>query len=147
MPITSVTELPFNRFLCLQSVAEPLYLLRLPGGGQYLNYLGTVHAGALIALAEAASAEFLLRRFGSREDVVPVVRCLDSKFRKFAHGAVVSTAHADPRTLAQLDVGPAAKGRALILVAVELYDEFGTHALSASVEWFIQRLNPNEPSV
>jgi hypothetical protein len=34
----------------------------------------------------------------------------------------------------------AAKGRALVSVAVELHDESGAHALSATVEWFIVRV-------
>lgn len=33
----SVTELPFNRFLGLESSPDPAQLLRLPSGPQYLN--------------------------------------------------------------------------------------------------------------
>jgi hypothetical protein len=140
----SVTELPFNTFLGIQRPATSAQLLRLPSGGQYLNHLGTVHASALLALAEASSGEFLLRRFGSSDGVVPVVRRIEAKFRKPANGAVASTAGATPEALAQLDADLLARGRALIPIAVELHDESGTHALSASVEWFIQRLNPDE---
>ena len=142
----SVTELPFNRFIGIEAASDSVQLLRLPSGGQYLNHLGTVHASALLALAEASSGEFLLRHFGSSDGVVPVVRRIEAKFRKPANGAVASTANAAPETLAQLDADLAAKGRALISIAVELHDESGAHALSASVEWFIQRLNPNERS-
>jgi acyl-coenzyme A thioesterase PaaI-like protein len=132
----SVTELPFNKFLGLEadSIGERL---RLPAGSQYLNHLGTVHASALLALAEAASGEFLLRHFGSTDGIVPVVRRFESKFRKPAHGAVIATATASAGALTQLEPSLAAKGRALITIAVELHDETGTHVLSASVEWFI----------
>ena len=140
----SVTELPFNRLIGIQTASDSAQLLRLPPGGQYLNHLGTVHASALLALAEASSGEFLLRHFGSSVGVVPVVRHIEAKFRKPANGTVVSTAHVAPDALAQLDADLAAKGRALIPITVELHDESGTHALSASVEWFIQRLKPNE---
>ncbi|MGC3969146.1 MAG: YiiD C-terminal domain-containing protein [Pirellulales bacterium] len=136
----SVTELPFNTFLGLEDVADSTRLLRLPTDGRYLNHLGTVHAGALLALAEASSGQFLLRHFDSAEGVVPVVRHLEAKFRKPANGAVESTAAASNVALAKFDADLAAKGRALIAIAVELYDEAGTHALSATVEWFIQRL-------
>ena len=142
----SVTELPFNNFIGIQTASESGQLLRLPPGAKYLNHLGTVHASALLALAEASSGEFLLRHFGSSAGVVPVVRRIEAKFRKPANGAVASTASATPDALKQLDTDLAAKGRALILIAVELHDESGTHALSASVEWFIQRLNRNERS-
>lgn len=135
----SVTELPFNSFLGLQPATGEGRLLRLPAGGQYLNHLGTVHASALLALAEASSGEFLLRHFGSSDGVIPVVRRIEAKFRKPAQGAIESTATATPDALAQLQADLTAKGRALIPVAVELYDEAGTHALSASIEWFIAR--------
>ena len=137
----SVTELPFNSFLGIQSAPDSAQLLRLPSGGQYLNHLGTVHASALLALAEASSGEFLLRHFGVTDSIVPVVRRIEAKFRKPANGAVTSKASAAPEALAQLAADLAAKGRALISVAVELHDESGTHALSASVEWFIQRIS------
>ena len=139
----SVTELPFNSFLGIQISTEPSQLLRLPSGEQYLNHLGTVHASAQLALAEASSGEFLLRHFGSTDGLVPVVRRLEAKFRKPANGAVTSIASATPESLARLDAELASKGRSLIPVTVELHDESGAHTLSATVEWFIQRLPTN----
>ncbi len=137
----SVTKLPFNRFIGLQPAASTEKLLQLPASGNYLNHLGTVHASALLALAEASSGEFLLQHFGGSDGLVPVVRRLEAKFRKAANGAVTSTASATPEALAQLQTDLSAKGRALIAVSVELQDASGTHALSATVEWFIQRLS------
>ncbi len=136
----SVTELPFNSFVGIQAARENGRLLQLPAGGQYLNHLGTVHASALLALAEASSGEFLLRHFGSTDGVVPVVRRLEAKFRKPANGAVTSKVSAAPEALEQLTADLAAKGRALITIQVDLHDETGAHALTASVEWFIQRV-------
>jgi acyl-coenzyme A thioesterase PaaI-like protein len=140
--IQSVVDLPFNRFIGLEPATDESKLLRLPIGDQYLNHLGTVHASALLALAEASSGEFLLRHFGSSEGVIPVVRRLDSKFRKPAHGAITSAANTTPEALSSLDADLAAKGRALIPIVVELHDESGAHVLSATVEWFIQRFSP-----
>src|SRR5437762_13509668 len=100
----SVTELPFNRFLGIETASDPAQLLRLPAGAQYLNHLGTVHASAQLALAEASSGEFLLRHFGSTDGIVPVVRRLEAKFRKPANGAVTSIASATPESLAKFDV-------------------------------------------
>lgn len=143
----SVTELPFNSFLGLQIASEPSQLLRLPSGEQYLNHLGTVHASAQLALAEASSGEFLLRHFGSTDGIVPVVRRLEAKFRKPANGTVTSSASATPESLAQLDAELSVKGRCLIPVSVELHDESGAHTLSATVEWFIQRLSANDKNI
>lgn len=141
----SVTELPFNSFLGIQAAPETDRLLQLPAGGQYLNHLGTVHAGALLALAEASSGEYLLRHFGSSAGLVPVVRRMEAKFRKPANGAVSSQGSASAEALAQLGTDFTAKGRALIEINVDLHDESGAHALTATVEWFIQRLEPASP--
>ena len=135
----SVTELPFNAFLGLEASADPTQLLRLPAGSHYLNHLGTVHASAQLALAEASSGEFLLRHFADSDGFVPVVRRLDAKFRRPAQGALTSTASAADSALEQLTVDLARRGRALISVTVHLHDEAGGHTLSAEVEWFIQR--------
>lgn len=134
-----VTELPFNRFLGIQPASDVAYLLQLPSDSKYLNHLGTVHAAAQLALAEASSGEFLLRHFGSAEEFVPVVRRVEAKFRKPANGSIASTASASPDALARLDVELASKSRSAISIAVEVYDQLGTHTLSATFEWFIQR--------
>jgi len=136
----SVTELPFNNFIGIQSPDSPDRLLRLPSDGRYLNHLGTVHASAQLALAEASSGEFLLKHFGSAKGIVPVLRRMEAKFRKPANGAVTSSAGARAESLAQLDEELSSKGRALISISVDLHDESGAHTLSATFEWFIQRL-------
>ena len=136
---TSVTELPFNSFLGIQTGGDSAHVLRLPSGRQYLNHLGTVHASAQLALAEASSGEFLLKYFGSTQGLVPVVRRMEAKFRKPANGSIISTVSATPESLAQLDVELSSKGRAAIPISVELHDESGAHTLSAIFEWFIQR--------
>lgn len=141
MKMQSVTELPFNRFIGLQTVPEPPHILRLPAGAQYLNHLDTVHASAQLALAEASSGEFLLRHLGSADGLVPVVRRLEAKFRKPANGAITSTVTTLPETLDQLRADLAAKGRVLISIAVEVRDESGAHTLSATVEWFITMMS------
>ncbi|WP_395749834.1 PaaI family thioesterase [Prosthecobacter sp.] len=141
----SVTSLPFNTFLGLEPApsSDPAHLLRLPAGPQYLNHLGTVHASAQLALAEASSGEFLLRAFGPDSGVIPVVRRLESKFRKPANGPLISTVTTPPEVLDQLRADLAAKSRAIVSITVELHDESGAHTLSATVEWFITTANPS----
>ena len=140
---TGVTELPFNNFLGIAPASDGAHLLQLPSGNQYLNHLGTVHAAAQLALAEASSGEFLLRHFGSADDLVPVVRRVEAKFRKPANGRIVSIASATPEALARLDAELSSKGRSVISITIEIYDQSGTHTLSATFDWFIQREKKN----
>ena len=140
----SVTELPFNAFLGIQHGASAAEVLRLPDSPNYLNHLGTVHASAQLALAEASSGEFLLRHLGSADGLVPIVRRLQAKFRHPARGCLVSAATVAPGALDLISADLARKGRALVSVAVELHDESGAHTLSAEIEWFIRRSAPND---
>ena len=142
----NITELPFNAFIGIQTAAGASELLCLPAETRYLNHLGTVHASAQLALAEASSGEFLLRHLSSADGLVPVVRRLHAKFRQPASGALVSTASVAPEALERLTADITRKGRALVTVAVELHDESLAHTLSAEVEWFIQRATPNVPN-
>lgn len=134
----TVLDLPFNQFIGLQSAAAP-HLLSLPAGGQYLNHLGTVHASALLALAEASSGEWLLQNLKGMEGIIPVVRRMESKFRKPAVGGVRSTVNMAQEEVVALKDTLESKGRALIEILVELHDDSGQHVLSATVEWFITR--------
>ena len=135
--MNTVTDLPFNRLLNLQTAGDSAKLLQLPEGGQYLNHLGTVHASALLALAEASSGEFLLRSLGGMDGLLPVVRRIEAKFRKPATGVIQSVASVREGALDALQTGLATKGRGLISVNVELHDDSCAHVLSATVEWFI----------
>ncbi|TAJ95310.1 DUF4442 domain-containing protein [bacterium] len=135
-----VTSLPFNRFVGLEKAPKGSgFLLSLPGSPNYLNHLGAVHASAQLALAEASSAEFLLRRFGDVAGMVPVVRRLEAKFRKPASGRISSKASADEGELAKLMADLKARGRGLISVSVEIVDENQVVAMTAVVEWFIAK--------
>ena len=136
----SVTTLPFNTLLGIERATGEGELLRLPAGAQYLNHLGTVHASAQLALAEASSGEFLLRHLGATDGLIPVVRRVQAKFRQPANGALVSAARLASGTLEQITEDLAGRGRALVTVKVELHDSSGAHTLSAEFEWFIQRV-------
>jgi len=133
-----VTAIPFNRFLGLRADGATL---TLPADPNYQNHVGTVHAGAQFALAEAASGQWLLSHFGAEAaGNRAVVRHADVKFRRPATGEL--TAHADAaldeveRFLDTLS----RRGRAAIEVHVRLLDAEGSVTLEASFEWFAQRV-------
>src|SRR6476659_5020816 len=118
-----ITELPFNRFIGLEQAGQDSSaLLSLPEGPQYLNHLGTVHASAQLALAEATSGEFLLRVLGEAPGLLPVVRRLEAKFRRPANGALTARASADEETLRSIPSELQRRGRTTISVVVEVSD-------------------------
>ena len=134
-----VTQLPFNRLIGLESSADDGLLVSLPDGPQYANHLGTVHAAALLAVAEAGAGAFLARRLGGETGLVPVVRRLESKFRRPARGRVSARAAVAPQEVARWSAELATRGRVSAAVPVEVVDQAGTVVMSAVVEWFISR--------
>lgn len=135
-----VTQLPFNRLIGLARSDKDGALLALPADDRYTNHLGTVHASALLSLAEASSGEFMLREFSSLGfDVLPVVRRLEAKFRKPAMSAVYASVTADQEKRGEFIATLATRGRALFEVQVDIHDASGTHAFSATVEWFVAK--------
>ncbi|MEK6258662.1 MAG: YiiD C-terminal domain-containing protein [Planctomycetota bacterium] len=134
-----VTQLPFNRLLGLKPAdVDSEFLVILPEGPQYLNHLGTVHAGALLAVAEAASGALLLLRLGGDSaGFIPVVRRLEAKFCRPATGRVSARALVAPEEAARWASELAGRGRVLAAVPVEVVDAGGAVVLSATVEWFI----------
>lgn len=134
----SVTTLPFNRHVGLQKSSTGEGLLELPSGEQFLNHIGTVHAGAQLTLAEACSGEFLLKALANETGVVPVVRYVEAKFKKPANGRITARINAKTSIDESL-VELATKGRCLLTVHVDVYDEQGQHSLSSSFEWFVAR--------
>lgn len=135
-----ITGLPFNRFVGIERSAAEGAVLGLPADARYANHLGTVHASALLALAEATSGECLISGLGDLGfDVVPVVRRIEAKFRRPAEGAVHSKLGDTGDSILKLRQALSAKGRSLISIPVDVFDASGTHALAAKVEWFVQK--------
>ncbi len=135
-----VTAIPFNRFLGLETAPpDSGFLVTLPGSPDFTNHLNTVHAGALLAVAEAGSGAYLLKNLGDDSGYLPVVRRMESKFRKPAYGRISSRASVASGQLEQAAAELKEKGRALITVSVDVVDEKGVTALSSEVEWFVAR--------
>jgi acyl-coenzyme A thioesterase PaaI-like protein len=133
-----VTQLPFNRLVGLEPAAgDGGFLVSLPDGPQYTNHLGTVHASALLAVAEAGSGAFLVRQFGGGEGFVPVVRRLEAKFRKPGRGRISARCPVGVQEVQRWSAELAARGRVLAPIPVEVVDTDGVIVLSAVVEWFI----------
>jgi acyl-coenzyme A thioesterase PaaI-like protein len=135
-----ITDLPFNAFIGLIPSKRAGYALSLPADPNYANHLGTVHASALLALAEATSGDYLLTRFPEIAfEVVPVVRRLEAKFKKPAIGELYALATAADTSRVEFIATLTTRGRALLAIDVEVHDSAANPVLAVTAEWFVAK--------
>jgi len=135
------TELPLSQVLGLQEApAGAPHLLELPLGERTRNHLGTMHAAAQFALAEAASAAALQRAFPDWEDrVMAVVRGARLKYRRPGTGPLHAWAGMDAAAQAQLAADLATRSRAAATVQVELRGADRAVVFVGEFDWFFSR--------
>ena len=136
-----VTQIPFNKFveICYSNQDEEILQLRF--NSNMKNHLGTFHASAQFALAEAASGFSLQRYFSHLADsAVPVLRKADIKFKKPAESDIFAKAcigvEAKEKFLQQFEK----KGRSILAVPVEVLDSNNTITMAGTYEWFVQKI-------
>lgn len=116
------------------------HLLEMPFTPPLHNHLGTVHAAAQFALAEAASAECLQRNFGGAVGpVFAIVRGAEIKYRKPATGDLLAYGQPDEETQRDLLNGLDRHGRAWAVILIDLKDRAGTLTFHGKFVWFISR--------
>ncbi len=138
-----ITEIPFNKFIEIKSNEEDD-----DDAGLYLefkddlkNHLGTFHASAQFALAEACSGLSLLKNFPHLENcVVPVLRKSEVKFKKPASSDITAIAEITPEQKDQFERQLDKKGRASLAVIVDVTTQDGTVTMTGTYEWFVQKL-------
>lgn len=134
------TDLALNRALgIVDAPAGAAHLLEMPLSDAVANHLGTMHAAAQFALAEAASAACLQRDFPDVQDVFAVVRGAQVKYRQPARSDLLAFAEPDTFTREHLRSDLASRTRVAASVKVELKDRAGTLTLVATFDWFIAR--------
>jgi len=135
-----VTKLPFNNFIGLKASDREGFLLMLENRSEYRNHLDTVHASALFSLAEASSGHFLLTEFSGLTGIAPVVRKVETKYRKPATSKVFSKAKFQEieknEALEMLNQ----KGRTTLKVEVSLFDEANVQVMQSVFEWFVAKV-------
>ena len=135
----NVTQLPFNNFIGLKMSNKAGFLLMLEDRSEYRNHLNTVHASALFSLAEASSGHFLLNEFSELTDIVPVVRKVETKYKKPATGVVFSKAKFLETEKNEVFETLRERGRALLKVEVSLFDENEVLIMQSVFEWFVTK--------
>lgn len=138
-----VLEIPFNKFIGLKKAeAKDNYLLKLESDERYLNHLGTIHASALFALAEASSGEYLLNQFeGYALNVIPVVRKVEVKFSKPANGTVYSKASIIEPGIGEILEELKTKHRVIIKVKVDIYNDDSERIFTSIFDWFLTSIS------
>ncbi len=136
-----ILSIPFHRFLNIEkSPVEEGYIFRMEEHPEHLNHLGTLHACAQLALAEASSGEFLLQQFGRLKDsVIPVIRKTEVKYSKPANGTLHSKASYNTGSQEEYLKEYLTKNRCFIPVRVELFDSSNSRTASAVFHWFLTK--------
>jgi len=137
----NITEIPFNKFIEISTGGEDGSSLFLEFKDNLKNHLGTFHASAQFALAEACSGYCLQKQFPHLENaVIPVLRKSEVKFKKPASSTIRAKSEIAPEDRAYFEHQLEKKGRASIQVAVDIVTCDGTVTMSGSYEWFVQKI-------
>lgn len=118
-----ITQLPFNSHVGIMRASKKDCLLMLSTRDCLKNHLGTIHASALFALAEATSGEFLIRSRGNRTEIGGVVRRNSSKYSAPAGGDVFSKVKTPTSIIEAAIEVVDVRGKSLVDIEVDLVDE------------------------
>ena len=136
-----VTQIPFNKLIEISDSNTDDHVLSLRFKDNMKNHLGTFHASAQFALAEACSGLSLQKHFSHlASSAVPVLRRSDVKFKRPAQSDIQAKASITTETKEKFELQFEKKGRATIAVPVEIMDQNGTITMSGTYEWFVQRI-------
>jgi acyl-coenzyme A thioesterase PaaI-like protein len=116
------------------------YILEMPESPIVLNHVGTVHASAQFALAEATGGEFLLRHLSDAHgEIFAVLRSSQVKFRKPARGTLRASARFVGGNADLVMTELATRGRTLVPVFVDVTDTSNVVTMTGQYDWLLQR--------
>jgi uncharacterized protein (TIGR00369 family) len=132
---------PFNRTAGVEVIEMDggRAVARIAQAPERLNHVGTLHAGALFTLADAASGAVMVSLFGARlADLFFVVRDAEIAFLKPARGTITARAETT-EPIDRIDTRIARDGRTDTPVAVTLTDERGLEVARVTVRWHLRK--------
>ena len=134
--------IPFNVHLGLEttSVAPDSGAVLLPDDEKLRNHVGSQHAGALFAAAEAASgAAFVGAFLDIMGEITPLAESAQISYKKLAKGEITASARFGEDADA-LKAKLREEGRVRFPVQVEMTDTTGNVVAEMTVDWYV-RLN------
>jgi acyl-coenzyme A thioesterase PaaI-like protein len=136
-----VTDISINKTLGMQLAPSGNgYILEMRESPIVLNHVGTVHASAQFALAEATSGEFLLRHMSDAHgEIFAVLRSSQVKFRKPARGTLRASARFVGGNADLVMTELATRGRTLVPVFVDVTDTSNVVTMTGQYDWLLQR--------
>ena len=135
-----ITQIPFNKHLkiCRSDTDEQALVLEFDENMK--NHVGTFHACAQYALAEACSGYALLQHFQKiSESVVPLLWKSQVRYRNPAESSIQARASISPEQKEAFERRLEKKGRASLSVPVEVRDQSGAITLTGTYEWYVRK--------
>ena len=130
-----VTALPFNTLVGLSADGDAL---ALRDADALHNHVGTVHAGALFTLGEAASGVAIARNVAAAlGGAMPVTRSASIAYRKPARGRIRARAGL-AEAVEEVSARLKRDGKASFDVNVVLEDEAGVEVATMTVAWYVR---------
>ena len=134
-----VTQIPFVKKL---EITQDQSQLHLKPKDDLLNHINTLHAGALFTLAEAASGLLLQDEFPTySKNSLPILRTSNIKYIKSVTGEVKTKASLQEGAKEKFINTYEKKGRGLLEVFVELFDQENVLCAKCSFTWFVQKFS------
>lgn len=136
----NILDIPFNRFLSLQPHETDRRIMSLRYAPELTNHIGTMHASAQFALAEACSGQFMLTRFPEEVDGnIALLRKSEVKYKRPAKSDIVAEAWCDDGTIEGFISRLERKHRSFLPVDVAVRDEEGIVTMQGTFEWYIEK--------
>ena len=133
-----VLSIPFHHLLQIERNQDDDFIFQIKERPELLNHLGTFHACAQLALAEATSGEFLQEQFHEIKDlVIPVIRRTEVKYSMPAKGSLYSKATFSSGNKEDFLKEFESRKRFNIPIKVEVFNTDGKRTLSSIFEWVI----------
>ncbi|MFC1744915.1 YiiD C-terminal domain-containing protein [Candidatus Riflebacteria bacterium] len=137
----NIIDIPFNKHIAIQVFNGDDGLISLPYSLEMTNHLGTFHASAQFALAEACSGQFMLRRFPEYvERYIAVLRKSDVKYKKQTKARIYAMATVDEDIIQAFRDKLDRKNRSLLPIRVTIKDEEENITMQATFEWYVQAI-------